>query len=43
MVVGTTVYGIVSWSLKQNGQCAKYPGLFTRVSEYIDWIVMNAK
>ncbi|OXU25365.1 hypothetical protein TSAR_011380 [Trichomalopsis sarcophagae] len=43
--IGRKLVGIVSFSYKEpNPMCASttYPGVYTRVSEYIDWIVAHA-
>lgn len=32
---GIVLSGVVSWSV---GRCARYPGVFTRVGAYIDWM-----
>ncbi|XP_014227159.1 chymotrypsin-2-like [Trichogramma pretiosum] len=39
LTVNGVIVGVVSWSIK-DPECAstRYPGLFTRVSEYMDWI-----
>ena len=39
LVVDNKLTGIVSWSIK-DPDCAstKYPGVYTRVSKYVDWI-----
>ncbi|KAJ8683977.1 hypothetical protein QAD02_019769 [Eretmocerus hayati] len=44
LTVNGTLVGIVSWSVK-DPFCAstKFPNVYTRVSEYIDWIKDNAE
>lgn len=41
LLVDGIVVGIVSWSIKP---CARppFPGVFTAVSQYIDWIEENS-
>lgn len=39
LTVDGKLTGVVSWSIK-DPDCAstKYPGVYTRVSEFVDWI-----
>lgn len=44
LTIGMKLIGIVSWSVK-DPYCASthFPNVYTRVSEYIDWIYENAQ
>jgi secreted trypsin-like serine protease len=35
------IYGLVSYGVKTCGMLEGYPGVYTKISKYIEWILDN--
>jgi len=41
---GRLVVGITSWGIQGGGVClVSYPSIYTRTSNFVDWIINNAQ